>query len=99
MLDTNLIYIIVAALAGLVSKIVWDWLKNRNEQGKGTRCDPRHEKIDDWQRDTDMVLVQHKAKIEEHERRLDKGSDDFELIKSGIAGLNTSFSVLAEKVK
>ena len=93
-------------------RIIFEWLKTRgdvsnppatinNSNGKysAIKCDGLHQSIVEWQGKTDRCLVQHKGMLANHEKRLDKGSKDFEEIKKDIAGLNTSYAVLATKIK
>jgi len=93
-------------------RIIFDWLKthgdvsappaainNSNGRFSAKKCENKHREISQWQGKTDQCLTQHKAMIESHEKRLDKGSKDFEEIKKDIAGLNTSYAVLATKIK
>lgn len=92
-----LMAVIVGGAATLVGKILFDWLKNR-----GAAAPIPNPAANNWKGGVDKCLVQHKAMIQSnettlqaHEKRLDKGSDDFKDIRESIAGLNTSYAVLA----
>lgn len=89
-------YIAVAVVSGgavLSGKIIFDWLKNRN--GKN----PNTPECFRWKTGVDTCLATHESKIGDHEKRLDKGSQDFEGIKTDISGINTSMAVLANEIK
>ena len=95
--------VIIGGAATLVGKIIFDWLKNR---GAATTPIPNPAANNNWKGGVDKCLVQHKAMIQTHEttiqtheKRLDKGSEDFKEIRKSIAGLDTSYAVLAERVK
>lgn len=107
----NLLTIAGAAVVGggisIGSKIIFDWLRKRNGNIiSGTEypvmlsdCRTRRKEISEWKEKIDKCLVQHKGMVQEHEKRLNKGGKDFEDIKKDIAGLNTSYAVLAERVQ
>jgi len=103
---------VIGAGVSLGGRIIFDWLKNRdgvsappattdNSNGKfsAKKCEGIHKDIAGWQNKTDRCLIEYRSMIESHEKRLDKGSRDFEEIKKDIAGLNTSYAVLASKMK
>jgi len=105
MTDPVLTNCIVAGLVGMGfgvgGRIVFDWLKNRN--GNASSPDIHHvlgsSECFKWKTGIDTCLATHEIKIEDHEKRLDKGSKDFEGIKKSIAGIDTSMAVFAEKIE
>lgn len=52
-----------------------------------------------WKSEVDKSLVEQKSGLEGHEKLLEKGDKDFNAIKKDIAGLNTSYAVLAERIQ
>lgn len=100
MSDPNLAnYVAVAAISGgvvLTGRIVFDWLKTRS--GNGSK-DLNTSECFKWRTGVDTCLATHESKIGNHEKRLDKGSEDFDDIKQSIAGIDKSMAVFAEKLK
>jgi len=92
-------YIATAAVSGgavLTGKIIFDWLKNRSSNGaKGLNSSECFK----WKTGVDTNLATYESKIKDHEKRLDKGSSDFEGIKKDISGINVSMAVFAEKLE
>lgn len=99
-----LVAVIVGGAATLIGKIMFDWLKNRGAGAApvvsgslvtSKNCASNHKELNTWKSGVDKCLVQHKGTIESHEKRLDRGADDFVKIRESLAGLNTSYEVLA----
>lgn len=90
----------------LIGKIVLEWLrakanpqKGGNSQFSRNRCDNIHKDLSDWRGTTDTSIALLTKISDDHEKRLDKGSTDFKDIRDSIAGLDTSYKVLATKIK
>ena len=112
MTDPNLInYIGIAAMGtglGVGGRIIFDWLKNRN--GNQPKEQPVIEQPDihgvlgssecfKWKTGVDSSLATHKSVLNSHEKRLDKGSEDFDGIKKNIASIDKSMAVLVSEIK
>jgi len=87
---------------GISGRIVFDWLKNRNgNQSKETDI---HSALSSsecfkWKTGVETSLATQGNTLINHEKRLDKGSQDFEGIKKSIAGIDISMAVFAEKLE
>jgi len=114
MSDLNLInYVGLVAMGtgvGIGGRIIFDWLKNRNgNQSKGQINQPKEQpdvhgilgssECFKWKTGVDSCLATHKSVLQFHEKRLDKGSEDFDQMKTDISGINTSMAVFAAKFK
>jgi len=112
MSDPNLInYVGLVAMGtgvGISGRIIFDWLKNRN--GNQTKEQPVIEQPDvhsvlgssecfKWKTGVDSRLATYKSVLNSHEKRLDKGSEDFDGIKKNIAGIDKSLAVFAAEFK
>lgn len=62
-------------------------------------CREKRVELSSWRSEVDKCLVRQKGDIEAHEKLLNKGSKDFDEIKSSLNGLNSSYLVLAERIK
>lgn len=98
---------------GIGGRIIFDWLKNRN--GNQSKKQPEQEQsvseqLDvhsalgssecfKWKKGVDTCLATHESVLNAHEKRLDKGSEDFEGIKKNIASIDKSMAVLANEIK
>jgi len=114
MSDPNLInyigLVVVGTGVGVGGRIVFDWLKNRNgNQPKGQADQPKKQpdvhsvlgssECFKWKSGVETSLATHGSILESHEKRLDRGSEDFDQIKTDISGINTSMAVLANEIK
>ena len=91
---------------GIVGRIVFDWLKNRNGKPQEQPVPPVdiHQALGSsecfkWKTGVDSCLATHESKLGDHEKRLDKGSEDFDGIKKNIAGIDKSLAVFAAEFK
>ncbi|MBT4877928.1 MAG: hypothetical protein HON48_22335 [Desulfobacula sp.] len=97
----SLFLIVVAAILGFVCKIIYDWLKTgRTEKGvfvKTDHCETIREKCCVPELKKDVGIIENR--MDAAEKSLDRGREDFRLLRKDISEINLTLAGMAETLK
>jgi len=93
--------IILAAVIGFLAKIVWDWLSSgRTEKGvyvKTKDCEAHREKCCMPELKKDFGVMD--SRMAAAEKSLDRGREDFRLLRKDISGIKESLAGIEAVLK